>query len=350
MAFAGFTDQGFPGTIADSSDFLDLQRAAGRFDSFPFLTHMRASIVQGQTRTVAVSAGLSTGAGVSSEMEEVATVVLDNQPSGVRWDVIYVERVFGADAASTGTRVGVKKGTSAPAVPALTRVKGAAWQTPIALAQIVAGETLPQRLIDLRVIAELGHAYTIFDDLALGFIDAPGVTVYNATTGAYHVRSYTAGGARQWAKLSTESSPVAPRYGAFLDYTPQNAGPKSTHSRNYHLVIPSKPYPRLAAVLASIDFNINPNSNWQARLILSSSTISSPTDGTILNSTFHYNESSSVSRETANLFANIAIPAGVTYRVASYMAKISGGSITTLDAGGRAIDVSWTEITSGNQW
>jgi hypothetical protein len=205
VAFAGFTDYGFPDTVTDGEGWFNLQRAVGVKEAFPYFSHMRPTVQSGVTRTVRISAGQSAAHGVWSDMDEALDVVLDNQASGRRYDCIAVERVFGADAASTGTRIVVIKGGSSRTIPTLIRTPGSAWRTPIALVEVESGPsgaTLGE-LIDLRALREHGGSYAIFDDMTLEMLDNIGVIAHNVNTGNVFVRTYNSGGARQWLSLVT---------------------------------------------------------------------------------------------------------------------------------------------------
>jgi hypothetical protein len=207
VAFAGFTDVGFPNTMVTGADWHDVQKAFGTHDAFMGHTHLKPEIVAGGTRRVRLLAGESVGSGVWSKSDATINVDLPSQSSGSKWHLIATERVWGGTPEATGTRIVQIPGTTnaTPTIPALTRNKGNTWQTPVALARVQSGQTAPTALIDLRVIRSLGGAYTVYSDMALDTIQVPGVTAYNAATKRYYVSAYAnTGGTLDWIPLLTE--------------------------------------------------------------------------------------------------------------------------------------------------
>jgi hypothetical protein len=207
MAFADFTDHGFPETITDGEGMYAWQRAVGRPASFPTGSDLRPT-AGGGTRQVNIAAGRVTGGGVASELGVAKTVTLpDPGGSTVRYHLIVAEFVWGASSATTGVRLAtIATGSAQANIPSFTRNEGTLWQVPICLAAVKGGVTGIHDLIDLRVQATFGHNYSIYNSKAMELLDFPGVSVYDASTDRVLIRAIASNGSRTWVPMATERS------------------------------------------------------------------------------------------------------------------------------------------------
>lgn len=200
---------GYPPLIAPGEVWANMQKILGRHSAVPGFTSCRVTIPGTGTRRVTVATGFTGGAGILDYVDTPVNIDLPNATGASQWFCIVVNRWVDAGGGTFRTEIGYVAGTSARAVPALTQNPGVFHQDPIALVRISSTQTLPQEIVDLRLIAEEPGTYTIYDDLAMTTVavpiaNRPGVQVYNATTGLTYVCTYDNSGNRGWRRLSVE--------------------------------------------------------------------------------------------------------------------------------------------------
>ncbi|MTE24821.1 hypothetical protein [Microbacterium sp. ZXX196] len=121
-------------------------------------------------RAVKVAPGDGWGAGVLDvvDAEEVLTLT-----AGDRWDMIVARRDWGLGE----TVFAVVEGGTNQTLPARDDDPGVLDEQPIALVQVVSGQTQVQQIVDLRVVQGDGGTLLAFDQLTLGYLSALGTSV-----------------------------------------------------------------------------------------------------------------------------------------------------------------------------
>lgn len=158
----------------------------------------RITAVAGADRTVSIAPGKGWGHGVFDENTASVQVQLDPVASGVRYDLIVMRRDWtGAAGSSTFTKVnGTGSFTSLPA----GRLKGpgAVDDQPIALVQVIAGQSMPGIIRDLRCWAGNG-GMKVWHDLCLQYLDAVATTVTDMGNGKKYTRHIGLDGNPYWS-------------------------------------------------------------------------------------------------------------------------------------------------------
>jgi len=131
--------------------------------------------VSGADRTVSIAAGRGWGLGVIDKTVANDTIQLDPIASGSRWDLIAVRR----DPTPTGGESKfIKINGGASAVIPGARLSGPGiHDQPLALVQVIAGQTQPGSVIDVRCWAVNG-GMVARDTLALTYLNQLGTEVY----------------------------------------------------------------------------------------------------------------------------------------------------------------------------
>lgn len=135
--------------------------------------------VAGADRTLEVAPGRAWGQGVMDELNhnpEPLRVQLPAVASGSRWDLIALRRSWLETPGKTSL-VSVQ-GTSTKAIPAnRLAAAGDVDDQPLALVRIVAGQSAPAEIVDLRCWAESGGVQ-VLTDLAMQYLAFPGSMVW----------------------------------------------------------------------------------------------------------------------------------------------------------------------------
>jgi hypothetical protein len=136
----------------------------------------KVTAVAGQDRTVSIAAGKGFGFGVADVSDTNETRQLALVPSGTRWDLISAHRDWQPSGGGP-TSFTVIQGISTPTIPA-ARVHdpGVEDDQPIALVEVIAGQTGVGRIIDLRCWASNGGLVAA-DLLARDYLATPGARV-----------------------------------------------------------------------------------------------------------------------------------------------------------------------------
>jgi hypothetical protein len=171
-------------------------RGSGRL-GFSYVAHgandCKVTTVGTGTRTVRVAAGAISGAGVTDVNDSPVDISLPNVTSGSKWFLIIADRVWETTNATTFDYI---EGTSTRQLPPRTVDPGVQDQQPLALVRIQAGQTLPQEIIDLRVIGSNNGVMVGFDELCLSYLTDVGTVVRIGET--EYVRTISGVGAAQW--------------------------------------------------------------------------------------------------------------------------------------------------------
>lgn len=135
--------------------------------------------VTGADRTLQVAPGRAWGQGVMDELShtpEPLQVQLAPVASGSRWDLIALRRSWLETPGQT-TLVAVQ-GTSTKAIPAAREATaGSVDDQPLALVRVVAGQSMPAEIIDLRCWAESGGVQ-VLTELAMQYLAYPASQVW----------------------------------------------------------------------------------------------------------------------------------------------------------------------------
>jgi len=153
------------------------------------------------TRTVRVAAGAISGAGVTDLNDSPVDIALPNVTSGSKWFLIVANRVWETTNATTFDYI---EGTSTRQIPPRTVNPGVQDQQPLALVRIQAGQTLPQEIIDLRVIGSNNGVMVGFDELCLSYLTDVGTVVRIGDV--EWIRSLSSAGSAQWTKSAPSST------------------------------------------------------------------------------------------------------------------------------------------------
>jgi len=134
----------------------------------------KVTAVSGTDRTVSIAAGVGWGYGVYDVSDSNVTITLDTVSSGSRWDLIVANRDWtGTGGATTFAKV---NGGTTRVIPGRTTGPGVTDQQPIALVQIIAGQSQPGTIVDLRCWSSNGGMAAASVD-ALAYLKAPGAMV-----------------------------------------------------------------------------------------------------------------------------------------------------------------------------
>lgn len=136
--------------------------------------------VVGADRTVSIAPGYGWGCGVTDQTTANETLQFDTNSSGTRYDLVVVRRDWTPTAGVS--KFEVVKGSTSKAIPG-TRLSGPGVvdEQPIAMVPIVAGQTQPGPIIDLRCWAGNGGVVAK-DVLALGYLAEVGACVLIGST------------------------------------------------------------------------------------------------------------------------------------------------------------------------
>lgn len=157
----------------------------------------KVTAVAGADRTIQIAPGKGWGHGVYDESTAVTAIQLDPLASGVRYDLIVMRRDWtGTGGLSTFAKV---TGTSAVQIPtARVTGPGVIDEQPIALVQVVGGQSVPGVIRDLRCWAGNG-GMTIWHDLCLSYLTTVGTTVTDMGNGKKYQRKIGLDGTLYWA-------------------------------------------------------------------------------------------------------------------------------------------------------
>ena len=134
----------------------------------------KVTAVSTGTRTVRVATGSIAGGGVLDVNGSAVDIALPNVTSGSKWFMIVAHRVWQTTNATTFTYI---EGTATRQLPPRDVGFGVEDDQPLALVRIAAGQTLPQEIIDLRVIGNNNGAMVGFDHLCLEYVTTVGTMV-----------------------------------------------------------------------------------------------------------------------------------------------------------------------------
>lgn len=186
--------------------------AKNRFGGAPYGVNgagdWRVTAVAGQDRTISIAKGGGFGYGVADESDSNHTIQLPIVASGsVRWDLVAVHRDWQPAGGGPSSFTSVQ-GSAAMAIPAgRANDPGVEDDQPLALIEVIPGQSDVGRIIDLRCFASVGSVEAVHD-IALSYLSMPGATVriggrlcaYQAdTNGVYAWKSYPMGGAKAFA-------------------------------------------------------------------------------------------------------------------------------------------------------
>jgi len=178
--------------------------------------------VSGADRTVSIAAGRGWGLGVIDKTVANDTIQLDAITSGSRWDLIACRR----DPTPTkGVSEFVKiNGGSTPTIPGGRLVGPGIHDQPLALVEVIAGQTQPGTIIDLRTWSGVGGGFVAVDALVLSFLNQTGTRIN--INGVDWLRRPGANDVPEWASWdNTQSSASVTTFGAGWSAT-NNGGHK----------------------------------------------------------------------------------------------------------------------------
>jgi hypothetical protein len=187
---------GYDGAVTESQ-WSEMIKKIGSADyGVVGLNDWKVTPVTAADRTVSIAPGKGWGHGVFDENTAAVQIQLDTVSSGYRWDMIAMRRDWtGAGGVSTFVKV---NGTSVSQIPVgRTSGPGVIDEQPIALVQVIAGQTAPGVIIDLRVWAGNG-GMTMMHDLALGYINTVGAQVLDSGNGKKYSRRIAPDGNAVW--------------------------------------------------------------------------------------------------------------------------------------------------------
>lgn len=155
-------------------------------------------------RRVLISEGLAYGWGVFDTLPAPVTHTFDSVASGSRWDVLFVRRTWAGGGGTTSlVSIPVGAGNSAPANRALS--PGVQVDQPLAMVRLVAGQSTPAEIIDLRMWPGNG-GITAVSTRALEYISRPGSTVRIGSD--LWTRIMDSSGSSSWSRTSLNSVPL----------------------------------------------------------------------------------------------------------------------------------------------
>lgn len=216
IASAGGTSVGYDGTVDEQAWALNAPHLGKRYgvsgDSW------RVTPVAAGDRTVNISAGSGFGWGVFDTLPTDVQLQLDTQASGSRYDIIVARRDWGG--VGGGTSLDAITATAAGDIP-ITRANtpGVLDEQPIALVRVIAGQTVPVIVADLRVWQADGGAFALSDKV-LQYLGQPGTAVRIGTTVWSRIQSAT--GVPSWlARTDPRTEPLVRTWGLTAGtYTP----------------------------------------------------------------------------------------------------------------------------------
>lgn len=165
----------------------------------------KVSPVVGADRTVSIAPGYGWGCGVTDQTVANETLQFDTNGAGTRYDLVVVRRDWTPTAGVS--KFMVVKGSATKAIPG-TRKSGPGVEDdqPIALVPIIAGQTQPGPIIDLRCWAGNGGVVAK-DVLALGYLAQLGAAVLiGAATWRYRFGANSTPG---WFSDAPDINPIA---------------------------------------------------------------------------------------------------------------------------------------------
>ena len=139
-------------------------------------------------RTVLIADGSGYGHGVFDKNVGAVEIQLPVVASGTRYDLIVARRTWGTN---TTTFAYVTGGSTGGVLPTRTTGPGVVDEQPLALVGLVAGQSQPSQIIDLRVHQANGGA-AAQSDLVLQYLERPGTRLRTAK-GVYWNRSVVNG-------------------------------------------------------------------------------------------------------------------------------------------------------------
>jgi hypothetical protein len=197
-------------------------KGSGRL-GFSYVAHgasdCKVSAVSTGTRTVRVAVGSISGAGITDVNDATVDIALPNVTSGSQWFMIVADRVWQTTNATSFTYI---EGTATRQLPPRTVDPGVRDQQPLALVRIQAGQTLPQEIIDLRVIGSNNGVMVGFDELCLTYLTEVGTVVQIGDV--EWTRTLSGAGVAQWTKrapsLAGTIGYASAAYGAYSSSYP----------------------------------------------------------------------------------------------------------------------------------
>lgn len=187
---------GYDGAVTESQ-WADMIKKIGSAEyGVVGLNDLKVTSVPASDRTVSISAGKAWGHGVFDENTASASVQLDPVASGSRWDLVALRRNWtGVGGATTLVKV---NGTSAKEIPA-GRSKGAGVidDQPLALVQVVAGQSQPAAVVDLRCWSGNGGVIAN-NEMALSYMDSLASQVFINVNGKTYTRIIGIDGNPAW--------------------------------------------------------------------------------------------------------------------------------------------------------
>ncbi|MET4618706.1 hypothetical protein ABIE18_000129 [Arthrobacter sp. 2762] len=161
--------------------------------------------VAGADRTVSIAPGHGFGCGVTDQTVANETLQFDINTTGTRYDLVVVRRDWTPTAGVS--KFDIVKGSASKAIPGTRKSgQGVEDDQPIALVPIVAGQTQPGTIIDLRCWTSNGGVIAK-DTLALGYLAQLGACVLiGSTTWRY---TFGTNGVAGWVSDAPDSKPIA---------------------------------------------------------------------------------------------------------------------------------------------
>jgi hypothetical protein len=215
---APFSSYGYEGSVNELGHSL-LHRRAGGIYSVYAPTDWAVSIVGTGTRRTQVAAGIGSGKGIVDATDAAVILEHDEVSSGTRYDLIVARRNWETNE----TSFVVIKGSSLRTVPSRSIGTGVLDDHPIALVRLVAGQTLVQEVIDLRVWIGSGGAVAK-DELVTQFLTDPGTQVRIGGSLLQRVINPT-NGLDEWTRVALHSPINMYAVGGVLDGSFQSSAP-----------------------------------------------------------------------------------------------------------------------------
>lgn len=152
-------------------------------------------------RRVKIAPGVAFGRGVFDTLDLETTFQFPAIASGSRWDVLYVRRSWSGGGGTTTLHR--EAATTAGDIPGTRQDNpGVVVDQPLALVRLVAGQTVPAEIVDLRVWQANGGAVAVSDKV-LQYLNAPGTEVRIGAT--VWTRVVSAAGVESWERTDAES-------------------------------------------------------------------------------------------------------------------------------------------------